>query len=226
MGVPCAMVRSLIQCLLTVLLLFADHASAVRHGGRTAYRSALRGKHVSRTLVSNTTDGKVFWRSTVCVNGQCNTTESTIAPDQLRETSGLDGELDRVDNMFGSDFARTDGIFGELFPVVDDFFGSPFDGFLGSRSPRSDDISGSPFSQMLDDAAMPLLTGNLSADGARMGKINATSTSSTIEQILGEDGQVHYTMTTCSNGECKTVAGEGRPDEQAVSELRAKPSDV
>ncbi|CAK0912202.1 unnamed protein product [Prorocentrum cordatum] len=220
------MARSLIQCLLTVLLLFAGRASAVLHGGRTAYRSALRGKHVSRTLVSNTTDGKVFWRSTVCVNGQCSTTESTTAPDQLRETSGLDGELDRVDNMFGSDFTRTDGIFGELFPVVDDLFGSPFDGFFGSSSPRLDAISGNNFSQIFDDAAMPMLTGNLSVDGAGMGKINATSTSSSIEQILGEDGQVHYTMTTCSNGECKTVTGEGRPDEQAASKLRAKPSDV
>ncbi|CAK0820654.1 unnamed protein product [Prorocentrum cordatum] len=218
------MVRSLIQCWVSVHMLFADHASAVHHGGRMASRTALRGKHASRTIVSNTTDGKVYWRSTVCVNGQCNTTESTMAPEQLRETPSLDGNLGRFDHVFDRDrdFTRMGDIFDKPFVAVDDFFGTPFNSFFGSSSSRLDDIVGHDSSTMFDGVAIPLLTGNLSKDGTGAGMTNSTSTSSSFEQTLGEDGQVHYTMTTCRNGECKTVRGEGQPDEQAVKKLWEK----
>merc|ERR1719237_964757 len=35
---------------------------------------------LSRAIMSNNTDDHVVWRSTVCVNGKCNTTESRSIP--------------------------------------------------------------------------------------------------------------------------------------------------
>merc|ERR1712032_101619 len=167
------------------------------------------------TITTNTTDGKVFWRSTVCVNGQCNSTESTVGPDELGSMPSLWGEQSRFGNMFGSDFARMDDIFGRSMPLLDGVFDRPLNGVFGSDLPRSYGVADIDSGKESDEAAPLLLNGTLSDDGAEMGMGNAASTSSTFEQTLGADGQIHYTMTTCSNGECKTTSGEGQPEVQA-----------
>jgi len=187
-------------------------------------------ERTSRAVVSNITNGHVVWSSMICVNGQCNTTQSSkVSTDEVwNSTICVNGEcnttqakvlphelkpMQTLPDLLGafwghngtSDMETVMGsmpmvTINEMAPLAAIMADILIMGGLGG-------IFGSTLGQTLNEPGLHVPSDPLAS---------AMTSSSSIEQSIDENGHAHYSVTTCNNGECTTSTGTGKVEQPSL----------